>query len=134
METCFVNPNAVICADSARYYLGLIPVEPSRLSVATRRSDRRKMELPFPTIRHYISEKTYGEDIVKVDTLFGSYQVYSTERSVCDCIRFRESIEAPVFELILETYRQNQTEKQRERLLAYARAMQIEGQAKREIR
>ena len=47
VEVARVNRKAVICADSACYYMGLIDKEPEILSIATRRSDRHKMKMNF---------------------------------------------------------------------------------------
>ena len=62
VEVARVNENAVICADSACYYMGLIDVEPQVLSIATKRSDRHKMKMNFDVCRHYFSEKAFEED------------------------------------------------------------------------
>lgn len=56
VEVARVNRKAVICADSACYYMGLIDKEPEILSIATRRSDRHKMKMNFEVSRHYFSE------------------------------------------------------------------------------
>lgn len=56
IEVCISDPKAVICADSACFYLGLIPVEPAVLSVATSRGDRRAIKKDFPVRRYYFSE------------------------------------------------------------------------------
>ena len=51
VEVARVNRKAVICADSACYYMGLIDKEPEILSIATRRSDRHKMKMNFEVSR-----------------------------------------------------------------------------------
>lgn len=130
IETCICNPAAVICADSACYYQGLIDVEPPVLSVATRRGDRQKMPLNFPIKRHYYAEATFAEKQSRVETKFGVYQIYDIDRSVCDCIRFQKDIQGDIFDLVIENYRKN-CEGQRERILAYARAVRAESQVQR---
>ena len=118
VEVARVNRKAVICADSACYYMGLIDKEPEILSIATRRSDRHKMKMAF-------------EDEKQVfDTNYGSYNVYGIDRSVCDCIRFREDIDKDIFELVIENYRKYD-KKNEERLMAYAKAMRIGRQVER---
>ena len=92
VEVARVNRKAVICADSACYYMGLIDKEPEILSIATRRS--------------------------------------GIDRSVCDCIRFREDIDKDIFELVIENYRKYD-KKNEERLMAYAKAMRIGRQVER---
>ena len=53
LEISITAPDAVICADSACYFWGLIEKEPDSLSVATKRSDRKKIHMNFPVKRHY---------------------------------------------------------------------------------
>lgn len=133
LEVCITNPGAVICADSACFYLGLIDVEPERLSVATRRSDRSKMKVNFPTCRHYFGDSYFEDSVKKVTTLLGMYRVYDLDRSVCDCIRFRDSIGDDLFDLIIENYRKS-GERQIERLFDYAEKVRILGRVKRYLR
>ena len=98
VEVARVNRKAVICADSACYYMGLIDKEPDEKHV--------------------------------FDTKYGSYNVYGIDRSVCDCIRFREDIDKDIFELVIENYRKYD-KKNEERLMAYAKAMRIGRQVER---
>lgn len=132
IEVGFVNREAVVIADSACFYQGLIDIEPPRLSIATKRNDRHKMIFPFAVTRHYFSENGYEEGKKKIETQFGDYQVYEIGRSVCDCIRFRADIEKDIFELVIENYRKEYSDrKMKERLLAYARMMKFEDKAKK---
>ena len=62
VEVARVNRKAVICADSACYYMGLIDKEPEILSIATRRSDRHKMKMNFEVSRHYFSEQAFEDE------------------------------------------------------------------------
>lgn len=124
VEVARVNRKAVICADSACYYMGLIDKEPEILSIATRRSDRHKMKMNFEVSRHYFSEQAFEDEKHVFDTKYGSYNVYGIDRSVCDCIRFREDIDKDIFELVIENYRRYD-KKNEERLMAYAKAMRI---------
>ena len=130
VEVARVNENAVICADSACYYMGLIDVEPQVLSIATKRSDRHKMKMNFEVSRHYFSEQAFEVEKHVFDTKYGSYNVYGIDRSVCDCIRFREDIDKDIFELVIENYRRYD-KKNEERLMAYAKAMRIGRQVER---
>ena len=83
VEVARVNRKAVICADSACYYMGLIDKEPEILSIATRRSDRHKMKMNFEVSRHYFSEQAFEDEKHVFDTKYGSYNVYGIDRSVC---------------------------------------------------
>lgn len=124
IEACRVNPKAVICADSACYYHGLIDVETERLSIATLKTDRSRMQLNFPVCRHYYSDLAFEQDLQEIDTPYGKIRVYDVERSVCDAIRFRADVGEEMLQLIIDRFLQRGTD-QMDRLLAYADAMRV---------
>lgn len=124
IEACMVNPRAVICADSACYYYGLIDKAPEKLSVATLKTDRSRMQLNFPVTRHYYSNLAFEDDMDVVETPYGKIRVYNVERSVCDCIRFREDIGEDMLNEVIENFLELKSDKM-ERLLAYADAMRV---------
>lgn len=124
LEACMVNPRAVICADSACYYHGLIDTAPEKLSVATLKTDRSKMQLNFPVTRHYYSDLAFEQDLEVVNTPYGQIRIYALERSVCDTIRFRADIGFDMVENIVKNYMKLEN-RQMERLLAYADAMRV---------
>ena len=124
IEVCISDPKAVICADSACFYLGLISAEPAVLSAATSREDRRAIKMNFPVRRYYFSESNFWEAHHVDTTDFGSYQTFDLDRSVCDCIRFRKNIDTYIFDLIIERYRE-QMGAQEKRLQAYARRLHV---------
>ena len=130
IEVSRCNPKAIICADSACYCLGLIDVEPDKLSVATRRTDRGKLNMNFPVTRHYISERLFEESFNTVQTEFGIYNVYDIHRSVCDCIRFKKDIDTYIFQLVIDNYRIKQ-DQQKKRLLEYAKWMRLVDQVEK---
>lgn len=119
-----VNPRAVICADSACYFHGLIDEKPRKLSVATLKTDRSKMQMNFPITRHYYSDLAFEQDLQEVKTEYGTFRVYTLERSVCDAIRFREDIGQKQVDTIVKNY-MKQEDKHLERLLTYADAMRV---------
>ncbi len=131
LEVSFSDPEAVICADSACYYLGLIDKEPVRLSVATRRSDRRRIQMNFPVSRHYYSERLFPEYQITLETGHGRYRVYDIERSVCDAVRFRAELEEDIFAYIIECYRKRNPSA--DQLLQCAKRLRLLNQVKRYI-
>ena len=126
IEICRSNPRAVICADSACFYQGLIDVEPSAVSVATRRDDRSKIAMKFPVTRHYYSGSCFLGHQKAINTEFGQYMVYDIERSVCDCIRFRDTIDDDIFCLVIERYRESdEHDKAIGRMVQYAKKLHM---------
>ena len=124
IEACMVNPRAVICADSACYFHGLIDKMPETLSVATLKTDRSRMQLNFPVCRHYYSNLAFEQDMDTVETPYGQIRVYGVERSVCDCIRFRDDIGQEMLDLVISNFLERNGN-QMDRLLAYADAMRV---------
>lgn len=134
IEICRSNPRAVICADSACFYQGLIDVEPSAVSVATRRDDRSKIAMKFPVTRHYYSGSSFSEHQKAINTEFGQYMVYDIERSVCDCIRFRDTIDDDIFCLVIERYKESdEHDKAIGRMVHYAKKLHMVNQLKKYI-
>lgn len=131
IEICRCNPRAVICADSACFYQGLIEVEPPVVSVATRRDDRSKIAMNFPVTRHYFSGNSFSEHQKTIDTEFGQYMVYDIERSVCDCIRYKNTIDDDIFSLVIERYREQ--DKAANRIVHYAKNLHMLNQLKKYI-
>ena len=131
IEVGFTDPEAVICADSACFYLGLIDREPVKLSVATRRSDRRKIQMNFPVSRHYYGERLFLECQNVLETEHGRYRVYDIERSVCDAIRFRAELEEDVFAYVIECYKRKNPST--ENLLQCAKKLRLLNQVKQYV-
>ena len=129
LEVCMTDSEAVICADSACFYWGLLEKEPEIFSIATRRTDRKKIEMNFPIARHYYSEKSFKASYKQVYTEFGSYSISDIDRSVCDCIRFSDHIGEENLKIIVEAY-QNRKDKMLERLIMYAEALRVHQKVK----
>lgn len=117
IEISKVNPNAIICLESACYLQGLLQEEPEIVTVATNRKDRRKMELPFPIERYYFTDVISGIYQIKND--FGNYNVSELDRCMCDCIRLKNRMSQDVWEEISKSYSIHQN-RCTDRLLKYA--------------
>lgn len=90
IEVCMSDPRAVIATKSACFYQGIIKTEPDVLSIATERTDRRKINMKFPVERHYFSDSNYQLGIERVETEFGSYNIYNVERALYDMVRLKD--------------------------------------------
>lgn len=134
IEVCLVNPNAVICAESACYMHGLIDVEPKKLSIATKRSDRHKMDMPFETLRHYYADSCFDNNMLTIETTYGFYHIYDLERSVSDCIRFKDEIHPDIYQRIIDNYQKKRDAEQLDRMMAYAKRMKFEKQMQKALK
>ena len=119
-------PNAVICLVSALAFHDTTTQIPHWVSVAVPRNSRMP-SLRFPPIRaHRFSKQAYevGIETHRIDG--ATVKVYSREKTLADCFKFRNRIGMDV---VLEALKLN-----RERhaldlraLLRYARACRVEG-------
>lgn len=116
-----VNEKAVVCMDSAGYLQKLLKREPEVISVATERTDRKKMEFAFSVNRYYFQNTGAEDEIETINTEFGSYRVYSVDRTVCDCIRMKSRLSEDVLEEIEEAYKAQNRDINR--LLEYAKGL-----------
>ncbi len=124
IEICLADPKAIICAESACFYWGLLQEKPDETAVATRREDRSSIKVNFPIRRHFVSDILYYKNYNIVATEYGKYNVSDLERSVCDCIRFRKSIASHTFDAIMEAYCDYE-QAQYDRILEYAKRLNI---------
>ena len=104
VEIAKVNPDAVICMESAAYLAGLIREEPEIVHVATERTDRKKMEFSFPVKRYYFKNTGIKGEIAEKKTGYGSYHYYAPERTFCDCIRLKNKLSEENYAQILEAF------------------------------
>lgn len=107
IEASLINRDSAICAETACYYWRMVTREPISLTVATKRSDRAAMEMNFPVSRHYFSDEHFLEDCQKVETEYGTVNVYSMDRSVCECILLKDSIRKDTYDDIIASYMEN---------------------------
>lgn len=132
IELAKANSKSVVCAESALYYHGYIDKEPEKVAIATGRTDRARMNVNFPTKRHYFSENAINDDAELVETPYGSFRVYSIDRSVCDCIRLRDGIDPELFNEIVEKYKHDPN-RDLARFTAYAEQMRFKNIALRYV-
>lgn len=121
IEIAKANKDAVICMESAGYLLGILEKEPEVISVATERTDRRKMEFSFPVKRYYLQNTGLSDEIEFIETEYGGFQFYSVHRTACDCIRMKDKMEEKTLEEIRRKYKESCSNS--ERLMIYGRKL-----------
>lgn len=107
IEASLINPKVVVCAASACHWWGLTSTEPQTFSIATQRTDRTKMEMNYQISRHYFSERYFDDDRQKVNTKYGGINIYGINRSVCQCICYRNETDDRVYREIMKSYLQH---------------------------
>jgi predicted transcriptional regulator of viral defense system len=92
VEIFKIIPKGVLCLKSALSYHGLSNYNPWQYEVAIERSE--KIIVPeYPPVKIvYFTEKFYNLGITEVKQNGCNVRVYDLEKSICDCIRYRNKI------------------------------------------
>ena len=59
--------------------------------------------------------------------------MYDLERSVCDCIRFKDEMQLEIYEMIIANHKKLQEESMVKRMMVYAKAMKFEKKMREDI-
>ncbi len=119
-------PKAIFSYDTALFLHGMSEREPIPLSVSV------DSGYNSPTLReqgvhiHYVKPEWYGLGICDVKTPDGNIvKAYDKERTICDLIRKKDSVDVTEFNYALKTYATSK-DKSLARLSEYARTMNME--------
>ncbi|BBI17244.1 type IV toxin-antitoxin system AbiEi family antitoxin domain-containing protein [Neochlamydia sp. S13] len=118
-------PQGIICLISALAYHEITTQIPHFVYVALPPKSR-KSRLDYPPIRYfYYSEKAYSQGLET--TLIGGYpiKIYNIEKTLADCIKFRNKIGTGVVIEALKMYWQRKNT-QIDRLYEYAKLNRVE--------
>lgn len=118
-------PKAVICLISALSYHGITTQIPHAVSIAVPRGARMPV-LDSPPVQAYkFSEDAFkaGIEIHQIDGV--SVKIYSPEKTLADCFKYRNKLGMDV---VLETLKLYKSEKKYslDRLIKYARVCRVE--------
>ncbi len=121
-----IVPEGVICLVSALSYYDLSTYNPWEYYVAIRR-DARKPALPgYPPIRlMFFSDKHYFEGIREVSISGNIFKIYDIEKTICDCIRYRNKIGMDIVKEALNAYVKRR-DKNISKLMKYAKVMRVD--------
>ena len=121
VEVNKIVPKGVICLLSALSYYELTTYNPWEYYIAIHR-DEFKPKLPdYPPINiFYFADKQYNTGIEKVSIEGNTVKIYNLEKTICDCVRFRNKIGKDVVKEAINEYLRRK-EKDIDKLLDYAR-------------
>jgi predicted transcriptional regulator of viral defense system len=98
-------PNAIICLISALAYHDITTQIPHAVSVAVRRNSRMP-SIEYPPIQaHRFSDEAYAAGIEEHMIDGVSVKIYSPEKTLADCFKFRNKIGMDVLLEALKLYR-----------------------------
>lgn len=118
-------PKAVICLISALHFYGMTDQIPHRVYIALPQpAEKPRIEFP-PLDIIWLSEKVYSSGIQEHQVDGFSIKVYSKEKTIADCFKFRNKIGATIALEALKEYL-DQSDRSIDTLLDYARIDRVE--------
>lgn len=119
-------PDAVVCVHSALFHYGYSDRTPLAWSLAFPRTfSRSRLKLDYPPIQPYfVQESTFALGKSKGDFNGVMLSVYDRERTICDCFKYREKLDAELFNKAVHGY-SNDDEKKLGNLMEYAKEMRV---------
>jgi predicted transcriptional regulator of viral defense system len=118
-------PKAVICLISALHFYGLTTQIPHKVYIALPQSaEKPRMEFP-PLDIVWLSQKSYAAGISEQQVDNVLIKIYSKEKTIADCFKFRNKIGVDVALEALKEY-VKMPDRQIDKLLSYARIDRVE--------
>jgi predicted transcriptional regulator of viral defense system len=118
-------PKAIICLISALHFYGLTSQIPHEVYIALPQS-AEKPRLEFPPLNIvWLSEKSYFAGITEYPLDGFPVKIYSREKTIADCFKFRNKVGIDVALEALKDYIK-MPDRQLDQLLSYARIDRIE--------
>jgi len=118
-------PDGVICLISALHFYDMTTQIPHAVSIAVRRG-KEPPRLSYPPTKIYaFSGEAYTEGIEQCVIDETPVRVYSVEKTLADCFKYRHKLGMDIVREALEFYRKNRKPNRRE-LLRFARICRVE--------
>ena len=126
-----VIPKGIICLVSALAHYQIITTIPREISIALERGATKPKRPTFPPVRYYYFASNTFDEGLEVFNLNGSLvRIYNLERTLCDCIKFRNKIGLEIVKEALKNYIARPT-KNIPQLEMYAKKIRISSILKR---
>ena len=124
IDLAYAVPEGVICLLSALSYYELTTFNSSIIYVAIhRKSWRPKIEYP-PVEFYYFSTKQFEAGIDKIKIRDHKISIYCTEKTICDCFRYRNKLRLDIAKGGLSEYLKRKS-RNLERLLEYTEICRV---------
>ena len=121
----------VVCLISAAVYYELSSERPKQIDIAIPRNVRIPASPDWPAMKFYrMVEERYSMGIVEIREEGNSFLIYDREKTVCDVICHRNKMGLEPAMEVLKRYVQ-QPDRDINRLIAYAKHLQVETTIKR---
>jgi predicted transcriptional regulator of viral defense system len=121
VEVAKIIPKGVICLLSALSYYEMTTYNPWEYYIAIHRDDFKPSIPDYPPIKvFYFAEKQYRTGIKEISIQGNIVKIYDLEKTICDCIRYRNKIGIDIVKEALNEYIKKK-EKNINKLIEYAK-------------
>lgn len=118
-------PKGVVCLTSALAFHGVILKKPNEISIALAKGSQKPRNFPFPHKLFFISEPAFSSGIEVHTKDDFQLRVYSVEKTLIDCFKFRNKIGLEVCIEGLKNWLKRQ-DKRINKLHTYAKVCRME--------
>lgn len=126
-ELTRIVPEAVVCLLSALSYHNLTTNSPWQHHVAIRRDFRKPVLPKYPPIKlYYFSLEQYEAGIEEIIIDGVKIKIYNREKTICDCVRYRNKIGIDIVKEALTDYLREK-DRNINKLLEYAKICRVYG-------
>ena len=124
-------PDAILCLDTALRYYGYSDRTPGEWHLAVDKySGRSRFNIDYPFVKpYYLEPSTLGLGLTEGDIDGHTVRIYDRERTICDCLRYRNKMDKEIFNKAIRRYIMD-PEKSIPRLMYYAEPLRVKRQVK----
>lgn len=116
-----IVPQGVFCLLSCLDYYELATISSWEYYIAIERTQHKPVVPDYPPINFfYFSQKQYKTGIKKIEMKGNEIKMYDLEKTICDCVRYRNKIGQDVVKEVLNYYVKRK-DKDIDKLLKYAK-------------
>jgi predicted transcriptional regulator of viral defense system len=126
VELAHIIPNGVFCLFTALSYYDLTTYNSPEFNIAVYRDSKKPLLPNYPPVKiYYFSKKPYHTGLLNLNIEGHTIKIYDLEKTVCDCVRYRNKIGQDIMQ---ETLRAYMTMKHRNlaKLMEYAKILKVE--------
>ena len=125
MDVFKIVPSGVLCLTSALAYYEFTTYNPWQYEIAIERT--KKISLPdYPPIKLvYFSSKQLELGIIEVDIDGHTIRIYDMEKTICDCVRYRNKIGIDIVKEGIKEYLKRK-DKDLNKLMKYAEVCRVQ--------
>ena len=119
-------PQGIVCMESALFHYGYSDFAPRKWTIAVPRTiSRTRLDIDdLPLQAYYVQNELYALGKTESDFHGVSLPVYDRERTICDCFKYRSTLDNELFSKALNAYA-NDTNKNLKNLSEYAKKLRV---------